>query len=80
MSTSKAEPQREKGARGLFGLPPLARRTQSRKQKGESSFAQTSASHQIACIGGSLALSKTFLAPLERVKILMQVSHMANVP
>ncbi|KAF8055733.1 cation/proton exchanger 4 [Scenedesmus sp. PABB004] len=35
---------------------------------------------QLACAGGSGAIAKTAVAPLERVKILLQVQQMSSVP
>ena len=83
MSSLKPNPDEEKGARGLFNLTTLARNKviDKRKRKGLGSIEprRKPASQQITCYVGSLALTKTLLAPLERVKILMQVSHMANI-
>ena len=83
MSSLKPNPEEEKGARGLFNLTTLARNKviDKRKRKGLGNIEprRKPASQQIVCYVGSLVFTKTLLAPFERIKILMQVSHMANV-
>ena len=60
----------------------LRRLERKRKEKGRPDHIprQKSVSYQLGTTGGSLLLTKTLLAPLERMKIIMQVQHLAHVP